>query len=196
MTRDELEFSISQYLDGTLADAERDALEVRLAGDVEARALLAEYRAIDAGLKAMPLPAVNWDAFASHVSSAVTDADASAHTYRIGGGYRMTRWLAAAAAVVVAGGVALQMLKPVDRTQPVPPAAEAVVIRIVDEPATADGAIAVADATPLTVEIGPSDRLSKTPTLRRYAGDIVSRPSQVIIASSVRPAQDSGGSPF
>ena len=41
MTRDELEFSISQYLDGTLGARERDALDERLATDAEARALLA-----------------------------------------------------------------------------------------------------------------------------------------------------------
>src|SRR5688572_28802850 len=111
MPLDDLEFSISQYLDGTLADADRVALEARLAEDAQARTLLEEYRALDAGLKAMPLPAVKWDAFAAHVSAAVGRLDEPVQSYRIGT-FTRARWVAAAAAVLVAAGVAFQMLRP------------------------------------------------------------------------------------
>lgn len=73
MTPDQLEFSIAQYADGTLPPAERAALEAVLAGDADARALLAEYRALDAALKAGPaaLPAdVRWDALAGQIGDA------------------------------------------------------------------------------------------------------------------------------
>ena len=42
MTRDELEFRISQYLDGALAAGEQAALEARFATDADARAMLDE----------------------------------------------------------------------------------------------------------------------------------------------------------
>ena len=41
MNREQLEFSISQYLDGTLPGEQRSLLEQRLEGDAEARELLA-----------------------------------------------------------------------------------------------------------------------------------------------------------
>src|ERR1700761_200522 len=68
---DELEFSISQYLDGTLSAPEAAALEQVLASDAAARALLDEYRQLDALIKSAPLPAVRWDALASSISSAI-----------------------------------------------------------------------------------------------------------------------------
>ena len=65
MTRDELEFSISQYLDGTLPEAQRPALEARLAEDAEAQAILAEERALTRLLRSEPLPEVRWDGLSS-----------------------------------------------------------------------------------------------------------------------------------
>jgi len=76
MTRDELEFSISQYLDGTLAAGEAEALEEVLARDAGARAMLAEERQLTALLRAAsgPLPPVRWDALASRIGQAVAGA--------------------------------------------------------------------------------------------------------------------------
>ena len=71
MTRDELEFSISQYLDGTLPPEERAALERRLESDPEARATLDEFRALDAALKDAPLPAFDWTKVSTSISAAV-----------------------------------------------------------------------------------------------------------------------------
>ncbi len=79
MSNEQLEFLISQYLDGMLPDAERSALERRLGDDPEARALLDEYRSIDqtVGTCATPLPQLRWDVVAEKISQALvrTDAD-------------------------------------------------------------------------------------------------------------------------
>src|SRR5437588_1955546 len=83
MSRDELEFSISQYLDGTLADGERSALEERLARDAEARALLAEEEALNVVLKRAKhasLPAVRWDRLTETISAAIAEQSAPAIT--------------------------------------------------------------------------------------------------------------------
>jgi anti-sigma factor RsiW len=66
-----VEFAIAQYADGTLADAERPAIEARLADDPAARALRRAYEAVDAIAKQAPLPAVRWPALAAYVSGAV-----------------------------------------------------------------------------------------------------------------------------
>src|SRR4051812_19493282 len=84
MTRDELEFSISQYLDGTLAVAERDALEERLATDAEAREVYAEYEALNGALAAAPaVPEIDWDAFAGKISAAVAREALPEQSYKI-----------------------------------------------------------------------------------------------------------------
>src|SRR5687768_923655 len=98
MTRDELEFSISQYLDGTLPAAERDALETRLGSDAEARALYAEYESLQGVFKAAPLPAVRWDAFAQQISAAVAREEMPAQSYKLTSWFRPAR-LAIAASV-------------------------------------------------------------------------------------------------
>ena len=72
MTRDELEYAISQYIDGVLPPLERSALEEQLAGDPEARAILAEYRKLDATLKAsMPLPSIAWDRLTAEIQDSI-----------------------------------------------------------------------------------------------------------------------------
>jgi anti-sigma factor RsiW len=72
MTPDELEFNICQYLDGTLPDAQRTALEALLEYDAAARQLLAEHRKLDAAMKSVsPLPKLQWDRLADHLANAV-----------------------------------------------------------------------------------------------------------------------------
>jgi len=77
---EELEFLISQYLDGSLSVAERSALEAQLSHDAAARTMLDEYRSLESALKtSMPVPDVKWDLLAVHLSNAVADhADAMA----------------------------------------------------------------------------------------------------------------------
>ena len=70
----DLEFTISQYLDGTLSPADRTALERHLESDADARTMLDEYRRLNVAMKAMPLPAFQWDALSRSISAAVDAA--------------------------------------------------------------------------------------------------------------------------
>ena len=73
MTLEQLEFSISQYLDGSLPASEVAALEARLGEDPAARELLAEYRAVDAMLKSpAALPEVAWEKLSTCISGAIS----------------------------------------------------------------------------------------------------------------------------
>ena len=83
-TRDQLEYAVSQYIDGTLPPLESAALEERFAVDAEARAVLEEYRALDRALKtSLPEPAVAWDRLAAHLSDAVSRAEAPVRHYSL-----------------------------------------------------------------------------------------------------------------
>jgi hypothetical protein len=191
MTRDELEFSISQYLDGALAAAEAAALEQLLATDAGARALLAEYQQLDRALKAAPAPDVDFGAFSSRLSSALAQQPDPVQSYRLPWVKTAAR-LALAACVVVAAGVGIHMLQPqphtiVDTRPVVPVNVEPKQIVVVDAgprpvPSTAPAA--------LVVNVGPSAVPHDRPALARYQEDLISRPSQVIIARSGSPAQD------
>src|SRR5688572_22883547 len=130
MIDEQLEFQIAQYADGTLPPAERAALEQALAADTDARAMLDEYRRLDASLKReMPVPAMNWDRLAAHLSDAVAAEDRATTT--IAWPLRHAGRLAAAAAVIVViGTAALWLLRPsapgdsfVNIVPPSPPAA-------------------------------------------------------------------------
>lgn len=191
MTRDELEFSISQYLDGTLVEAEENALEARLATDADARALLAEYRSLDRVLRASPLPAVDYAGLASRISEAVAREEEPARSYKLHW-VRTVSALALAACVVVAAGLGIRRLqvdpRPGDMIATVPerPQVEPKRIVVVDNiprptPSTAPVAI---------VSVGPAPASPDRSTYARYAEDLLSRPSQVIIARSGYEAHD------
>jgi negative regulator of sigma E activity len=196
MTRDELEFSISQYLDGTLGEAEGSALEERLSTDADARAVLSEYRRLDAALKGVPGPAVDWDAFASRVSRVVAAQDPPAQSYRLHW-VRAASVLAVAASALVAIGFGIRLLRPSGpgagtngQLVQNPPVREVKRIEVVDRstPAPAGQAVQV-------IAVGPPTSLDGRPLLVRYQEDLVSRPSQVIIARGGQPYQDNSGLP-
>ena len=76
MQRDELEFRISQSLDGGLDAQEQAQLDETLASDGAARELLAGYRALNVMLKNAPAPPqIEWDRLSSEISLQVAEAD-------------------------------------------------------------------------------------------------------------------------
>src|SRR5439155_7362633 len=76
MDREQLEFRISQYVDGALPAAEAAALVETLASDAEARALLEDFRKLHSAMaREAALPAVKWDRLAAHLSDAVAAED-------------------------------------------------------------------------------------------------------------------------
>jgi anti-sigma factor RsiW len=202
MTRDDLEFSISQYLDGTLGARERDALEERLATDGEARAVYAEYESLQGVLTtaaAAPVPGVDWDAFAARVSGAVGREKPPAQSYKIGAWLRPAR-LAIAASVLVAAGLAFALLGPGGGGGSDGPTAPVQPTRIVAvDKAPAGEAVAVAAAPnpePVRVTIGPSPEAADDTIFVRYADTVVQRPSKALIVSAAPAGQDSPSTPF
>jgi len=200
MDRDDLEFLISQYVDGTLVGGKREAMEARLKLDPAARAVLAEYRALDAQLKSLPRLDVRWDAFAEQVSAAVAEAEEPAQSYRLSDYRWANRWFAVAAAVLIAAGTAFVAIRNGGSRTPKSiaivnpePATAAIVTEIALGPVESDPAPSIA---PVEVAIGPSDRLQDQGGVNRYTAEVIARPAQVLIASTARPVQDTVLSPF
>ena len=187
MTRDELEFAISQYLDGNLAAADESALESRLSTDADARALLAEYRSLDRALRASPVPEIDFAALGDRIRGAVAGQDEPAQSYRLHW-VRTAAALALAACVVIAVSVGIRRLQaPQSPTGPIAgvPAQEPKQIVVIDtSPRTVPSTAPVA-----IVSVGPS-AAGDRPALARYHEDLLSRPSQVIIARNGAPSQD------
>jgi anti-sigma factor RsiW len=197
MTREELEFSISQYIDGTLGARERDALEERLATDAEARALYAEYESLQRVLAAAPVPEVDWDQFAARISAAVAREELPQQSYKISRWLRPAR-LAVAASVLMAAGVAFSLLQPGTKQGSVPGNVEPTRIVVVD-PAPAGETTAVAvrpSEEPIRIVIGPSDDASGETVFVRYADTLVQRPSKALIVSAAPAGQDNPSTPF
>src|SRR3954469_22671415 len=188
MTRDELEFAISQYLDGNLAADEESALESRLAGDADARALFAEYRGLDRALRAAPLPSFDFDSLAGRIHEAVAAQDEPAQSYRL-------HWVRFALALALAACVVIAVSIGIRRLQSPPNGTGSVVVGPQAEPKQ----IVVIDTTPrpapsaapaAAAAVGPSTQPQDRAALARYHDDLISRPSQVIIARSGYAAQD------
>jgi hypothetical protein len=184
---EELEFSISQYVDGTLPPAKASALEERLATDVEARELLAQYRKLD-GLLAIArtaaLPAnVRWDRLASHISAAVDrSANEEPASYPMPWlRFRQSKLAFAACVLIALGlGVRAYLNRPSGTgTDGRPQLAKAIVE--VDGPR-----IESSNASPISeVAIGPADHQGGASIVARYADGVVARPSRVVIASGL-----------
>jgi anti-sigma factor RsiW len=188
MTRDDLEFLISQHLDGTLSEADRVALDERLANDADARDLLAEYRRLNDFLVTPP-PAVNWDRLAEHLSSAVTEA-AEADQPAVIGRIGQSTWtwrsrLAIAASIVIVASSGLLFY---DAHRPALPGK-------VPGPTVGNSSMLVVgpqaetSAGPVVqqITIGPSPALAAQGDSWRYAEGVITRPSTATIAGAIGP---------
>lgn len=125
MLPEELEFRLTEYLDGSLPPDQRPQIERILAQNPAARAQLHEYRRLDGFLRdAMPVPMIDWDRLAGKISSAIDNRRTGA------GVFRLPRfWIPAAAALAasVALGLAIaSYMRPI-QTPPVQPRAFALV---------------------------------------------------------------------
>jgi anti-sigma factor RsiW len=117
MLPEELEFRLTQFLDGTLPPEQRLEIERILAQDPAARQKLEEYRRLDSVVRdAMPVPMIDWDRLATKISSAVDHR-------RIGAGvFRLPRfWIPAAGALAASVALAFAIasyLRPAETVQP------------------------------------------------------------------------------
>lgn len=184
MERDELEFLISQYVDGTLGEADRAALQRRLETDAGARELLEEHRTVTQLMRSAPLPAVRWDRLADAISSTI-DQEMEARMQRASLAIRLTRrtgWIAVAASVLIAAGVAVHYLAGSKGIGPVPvgpqPKAGTLLVQV-SEPDRPEGPVVT------EISIGAGGTYAKDSSLAPYADDIDSRPSHIVIASGV-----------
>jgi anti-sigma factor RsiW len=192
MNREQLEFQISQYADGTLSPAEVAALEATLVQDVEARALLEDFRKLDATLKKteIPLPAINWDRLADHISAAVADEDRATTSFPI-----RTWWvrrIAIAALVLIAIGTVILWPRRIDNrmaTNPPVNTAAAVAIVQISGPEVPTGAAVV------EISMDPSSAQPQAANYR-IAEDIIYRAPRVVIASGQPDRQDTQRLPY
>lgn len=195
MNLEELEFSISQYLDGTLPPLERAALEGRLANDSQTQRILAEQRKLNELLaSADPLPSINWENLSRHISRSVDLAEAPAITrHRIGGG-RIVMGIAAAACVLIVATVTTVLLKPAPSINTSNSDTTAAHVQGIASVAVLTGE--QPRGTPIThIRVGPAPRIASG-TVWHHSDVVVSRPAQVFIAKGQIISQDTPSFPF
>ena len=185
MSREQLEFRISQYVDNTLSASERVALEAELERDGEARELLSQYRGLNDLLRAeMGLPELNWDRLSDQISAAVADQEIPALRLRIG----WVAGLALAASVLIAVGIGIVAYVkgtsgPVN--QPAPTIAKI------------EGPSAEAATQPalVRIDVGPGTDVAEAQY--QLSEGIVYQPSSVrLIARDQEAGQDTHRSPY
>ncbi len=196
MTRDELEFSLSQYHDGTLGPVERAAVDEVLANDADARAMLAEFGRLDALLKRTPgAPELAWDKLHARISSALDEAEAPAvQTFKIGNWSRVVGGVVALAAAI-AIVVSVTLRNPIAKLQSGGPR----VLEIAVGPAGGGTApnvqVGPTGLASANVNVGPSPQMASSGWQDDNA--FLDRPSRVVIAVSPEPGQDAGSpAPF
>jgi anti-sigma factor RsiW len=189
MTHDQLEYSISQYLDGHLPPGEANALEERFATDPEARVVLEEYQAVDRALRTtLPAAEVDWGHFAAQVCDAVRKQEPPVRSYFIGR-WQRAAGLALAACMAIVLGISVVSV----RTGPAVTdggneRGQVVAVVVGPQPERSEEVRPVFE-----IAIGPAPTLSDT---WRYAETVISRPAVVLIDQGSRPVHDIEVSPF
>ena len=183
---DELEFAISQYIDGTLKPLEQAALEEALATDESARTLLAEYRRLDEKLKATRSePSIDHASFAAQIVDSLKEADAPVRHFKTTFTMRL---VAAAAVVLIAVGLVGQVMQRFGNRHPgggveSQPLAQNT-SALVQGPSVADAT----NRAEVDVSVGAPPGFASAGFSEQA---VISRPPQLVIESSALPAQDS-----
>jgi anti-sigma factor RsiW len=197
MTREELEFSISRYVDGTLPDGDRATVGSRLIDDPEAQALAAEDRALTNLLRSSPLPNVRWDRLAESISQAIDqhleDQIARASWWMR---HRIPAGLAVAASALLAIGIVIRVLAP-GRSHVAQPGIKSLGTQTVAM-LTVEGPHADTAAGPevTQISIGAGGSYATDSALAPYADEIDTRPARIVIASGLTPNQPRAGFPY
>jgi anti-sigma factor RsiW len=194
MFDEQLEFAISQYADGTLPPSRRDALEAQIADDPALSQLLKEYRQLGSAFRIVePLPSIDFDRLATHLSDCVSEQDEAARHVPI---YQMP-WvrrvvgLAVAACLAIIIGVEFDHVA-VHGNKPAAGAVGPVQLAV-----TGPAADAPAGAVVSLISIGPSPAVATDDSALRYSdSDVVAQPQRVVIASSDAPVQDTPVTPY
>ena len=180
--RDQLEYAISQYLDGTLNEFDRRVLEERLATDAEARLLASEYAHVDSILKNAPVtPEVDFDALASRISSQIAEEGSHvAQPIRMPGTW--VRYASIAAGIVLAVGVGLHMLPSKDGTGPTNVASGTIDVKV-------EFAQHPASTPVINIAVGPTDQLKQAGYASGLVDDaIITRTPRLVISAANQPA--------
>jgi anti-sigma factor RsiW len=186
MISEDVEFQISQYVDGTLPAPERKLVDELLQSDRGAQKVLADYQRLNGYLRSLGNgPVVRWDQFADQISHAIDQAnEPPAVAGRIG--FFTARWRIAAA--VLLAGSALIVAKHAMRSKPVVP-------QITTPSSLIDvqgPAAEVATGKPSEeISVGPSPALAARNS--RYGEGVIGQgPSKVVIIGEVpKPPVDS-----
>ena len=177
-----LEFAVSQAVDGVLADHDRQALGRRL-DDADARALAADHARVNALLRSNAgVPPIDFEAFADRMTCAIEREELVApgplKIRPAAGGTTWTRRLATAAAIALVGAAAWPFLPHAAET-PAGPASEA----LVEVPATR----LPRQAGVTTITVGPSDEIAHR-GMAIDTTDGAKRTPRVVISSADRAA--------
>jgi anti-sigma factor RsiW len=193
MTREELEFSICQYLDGTLAEEQRVVIEARLASDPEAQEILREEKRLTIALRSTSVPDVRWDVLADRISGAIDD-ETERRVARASLAMKIrSPWvMAVAASVGLVVGMALHFVVSPHGSVAMHGISGGTPVAMVIEGPAED-----APAGPVVTEvsIGPGGTYAKAPSLAPYADQMDSRPTRVVIAAGDGTDQDAVSSP-
>jgi hypothetical protein len=183
MEPDELEFLLTQYLDGDLPPDRKSFVEKLLAEDPHARAQLDIYRKLDQTLRtAMPLPAIRWHLLAKHISSAVAYQSAPAPAYKF-----PRAWIAPAAAVTAALAacllIAFALTHHQERSALIPNNTTALGLLPTGSSQVIGPQIeSPAGQSLATVTLDPAPRMASAFDAYPFAEGVVAQPSHVFIA--------------
>jgi anti-sigma factor RsiW len=187
--REQLEFAISQYVDGTLSPAEVAEIEAVLRSDAAAAELLREFREIDAAVKSPVAASFNWDRLANAISARIDDETGAPQSLPMP--WVRFRTMAIAASVLIAAGIAFKLTtpaQPVNENVTTQGKPKPTMVALIKGP-SAEKANAPAVAQ---VSIGPAPSLASAPNQYHPAEAILMQPSQVIIESDTPTERNAG----
>jgi len=186
-SRENLEFSLSQFADGTLGEMDRRVIEDLLRVDAEARLTVSrDARLTNLLRESMPLPAVDFDRLAADLSAAI-DGEPSHVASSIKLSMPWVRRLSIAAAVGIAATVGWHVLP-----QPTPidqPPMKALVKGPAIEVATSPGSVRIA--------VGPSAAMAERGmVLSMNDESLYAYPPRVVITAADAPVASNDAVPL
>jgi len=192
---EQIEFAISQYLDGTLTEDRRAEVEGLLADDAHLRGVLEEHRSLTELLRSDRVPEVRWEGLSKSISSAM-DLELEERTRRASWWIRLRgpMSLAAAASVILVAGISLRYLlgpRPTPTPNPIvtPPQVNSLIVQGPQEDRPEGRQVA-------EISIGPGGSYAKESGLAPYMDEIDARPARVLMASGIAPEQPATAFPF